>query len=87
MNRVVSNLINKGVDGLIIVPCDNSEKSIASLVNNNISIVLFDRYFPELNVSYVALNNFNASYISTNIFWMQAIMLLVWWLMMSTLSI
>lgn len=65
MNRVVSNLINKGVDGLIIVPCDNSEKSIASLVNNNISIVLFDRYFPELNVSYVALNNFNASYIST----------------------
>lgn len=45
MTRVVSNLINKGVDGLIIVPCDNSEKSIASLVNNNIPIVLFDRYF------------------------------------------
>ena len=66
MTRVVSNLINKGVDGLIIVPCDNSEKSIASLVNNNIPIVLFDRYFPEINVSYVALNNFNASYISTN---------------------
>ena len=65
MTRVVSNLINKGVDGLIIVPCDNSEKSIASLVNNNIPIVLFDRYFPEINVSYVALNNFNASYIST----------------------
>ena len=65
MTRVVSNLINKGVDGLIIVPCDNSEKSIASLVNNNIPIVLFDRYFPEINVSYVALNNFNASYIAT----------------------
>ena len=65
MNRVVSNLINKGVDGLIIVPCDNSEKSIASLVNNNVPIVLFDRYFPEINVSYVALNNFNASYVST----------------------
>ena len=65
MNRVVSNLINKGVDGLMIVPCENSEKSIASLVNNNIPIVLFDRYFPEINVSYVALNNFNAAYIST----------------------
>ena len=57
MTRVVSNLINKGVDGLIIVPCDNSEKSIASLVNNNIPIVLFDRYFPEINVSYVALKD------------------------------
>lgn len=65
MNRVVGNLINKGVDGLIIVPCENSEKSIASLVNNNIPIVLFDRYFPDINVSYVALNNFNAAYIST----------------------
>lgn len=65
MSRIVSDLINKGVDGLIIVPCDNSEKSIAALVNNNVPIVLFDRYFPEINVSYVALNNFNASYFST----------------------
>lgn len=65
MSVVVGNLINKGADGLIIVPCENSEKAIASLINNNIPIVLFDRYFPELNVSYVALNNFNASYIAT----------------------
>ena len=65
MNRIVGNLINKGVDGLIIVPCNNSEKSISSLVNNHIPVVLFDRYFPEINVSYVALNNFNASYIAT----------------------
>lgn len=65
MERVVGNLINKGVDGLIIVPCENSEKSIASLVNDNVSIVLFDRYFPEINVSYVALNNFSATYTAT----------------------
>ena len=65
MNRIVGNLINKGVDGLIIVPCNNSEKSISSLVNNHIPVVLFDRYFTEINVSYVALNNFNASYIAT----------------------
>ena len=65
MNRVVNNLVNKGVDGLIIVPCENSERSIASLIKNDIPIVLFDRYFPDINVSYIALNNFNASYIST----------------------
>lgn len=58
-------LLIRGVDGLIIVPCNNSEKSISSLVNNHIPVVLFDRYFPEINVSYVALNNFNASYIAT----------------------
>lgn len=65
MNRIVGNLINKGVDGFCFVPCNNSEKSISSLVNNHIPVVLFDRYFPEINVSYVALNNFNASYIAT----------------------
>lgn len=65
MSHIAGNLINKGVDGLIIVPCDNSEKIIASLVDNNVPVVLFDRYYPEINVSYVALNNFNASYILT----------------------
>lgn len=65
MKRVVGNLINKGVDGLIIVPCENSEKVIASLVKDNVSIVLFDRYFPEINVSYVALNNYSATYTAT----------------------
>ena len=65
MDRIVGNLINKGVDALIIVPCEGSEKVIASLAYNNIPIVLFDRYFSEINVSYVALNNFNASYLLT----------------------
>ena len=65
MDLVVSNLINKGVDGLIIVPCENSEKSVTALVENNVPIVLFDRYFPDIHVSYVALNNFQAAYTAT----------------------
>jgi len=66
MERVIGSLINKGVDGLIIVPCENSESTITSLVRNNTPIVLFDRYFPEINVSYVALNNYSAAYALTN---------------------
>ena len=66
MERVVGNLINKGVDGLIVVPCENSEKAIASLLKNNVPLVLLDRYFPELNVSYVSLNNFDAAYTATH---------------------
>ncbi|MDE6153439.1 MAG: LacI family transcriptional regulator [Muribaculaceae bacterium] len=62
MERIIGGLINKGVDGLIIVPCEDSELTIASLVKNNVPVVLFDRYFPEINVSYVALDNFNAAY-------------------------
>lgn len=65
MSRVASNLINKGVDGLIVVPCENSEKYISSLINNSVPAVLFDRYFPNLNISYVALNNSGAAYTAT----------------------
>lgn len=62
MELVVSNLVNKGVDGLIIVPCENSESTIKALIKNHIPLVLFDRYFPEISVNYVALNNFGAAY-------------------------
>lgn len=65
MDRIVNNLINKGVDGLIVVPCEKTEKSIEGLLKNKIPIVLFDRYFADINVSYVALNNFNAAYTAT----------------------
>lgn len=65
MVRIVSNLLNKGVDGLIIVPCAGSEDFIRSLQEADTPLVLFDRYFPEVPVSYVALNNFNAAYTLT----------------------
>lgn len=65
MKRVVSNLVNKGVDGLILVPCEKTEKFVQSLADNNTPIVLFDRYFQNFNIGYVALNNYNATYAAT----------------------
>lgn len=65
MTHVVDSLVYRGVDGLIIVPCENSEEYVASLVENNFPVVLFDRYFPDIKVSYVALNNYEASYVAT----------------------
>lgn len=65
MIRVSENLLNKGVDGLIIVPCEHSESYICKLVADNVPVVLFDRYFPEVDVSYVAFDNYNATYEAT----------------------
>lgn len=65
MERSISSLLNKGVDGLIVVPCENSEEYISRLVGSNTPIVLLDRYFPDINACYVALNNFNATYTAT----------------------
>lgn len=62
MERLVMGLQNRGVDGVIIVPCENSEQTIANLVGTGFPVVLLDRYFEKINSNYVAINNFEASY-------------------------
>jgi len=61
MQQVINNLIARGVDGLIVVPCKDSETFISSLVPRGIPLVLLDRYFPNQEISYVALDNFEAT--------------------------
>ena len=61
-NSLIDTLSHRQVDGLIIVPADGTCDQIADLVKRGMPIVLMDRYFPELNVSHVCLNNYQASY-------------------------
>jgi LacI family transcriptional regulator len=55
-------MINRQVDGFIIVPTENSESQIRDLIENNVPFVLLDRHFPELKTNYVAINNYKAAY-------------------------
>ena len=59
--RVISVLLNKGVDGLILVPCDGSEKTIREVVESGVNTVLLDRVVPDLEVSSVVLDNREAA--------------------------
>ena len=59
--RVVSVLLNKGVDGLILVPCDGAEGTIREVVESGINTVLLDRLVPGLEVSSVVLDNREAA--------------------------
>ncbi|MGC3978073.1 MAG: LacI family DNA-binding transcriptional regulator [Paludibacteraceae bacterium] len=63
--NLIDLLLNKGVDGLIIVPCDGSEQIIKEIHENNIPLVLIDRHFPNLDVSYSSLNNYKATELIT----------------------
>lgn len=63
--KLIDVLLNKGVDGLIIVPCDGSEKIIEELHESGTPTVLIDRYFPNLNISFSCLNNYSASVLAT----------------------
>ncbi|MFC4872532.1 LacI family DNA-binding transcriptional regulator [Negadavirga shengliensis] len=55
-------LSNRQVDGFIIAPTEKSIDQIEQLKAQNIPFVLIDRYFPELETSYVVINNYQAAY-------------------------
>lgn len=64
--ELIDLFFNKQVDGFIIVPSPGLENKIRFLINRNIPVVLFDRYFPNLDVSHVVVDNEKAVYESTN---------------------
>lgn len=55
--NLVNNMIYRGVSGIIMVPCEGSEDLVKSIIQNNIPLVLLDRYFPKTATSYVCLDN------------------------------
>lgn len=65
MYELVDKMLRKEVDGLILVPCEDSEDIIQGLVAKEFPIVLLDRYFPDIRTHYVCLNNERAAYNAT----------------------
>ncbi|GAB2515000.1 LacI family DNA-binding transcriptional regulator [Spirosoma aerophilum] len=55
-------LINRQVDGFIIVSSEDSEDQIRSLNDKNIPVVLLDRYFPDIPIDFVSTDHYQASY-------------------------
>lgn len=59
---LINVLINRQVDGFIIVSSENSEKQIYHLIDQRIPFVLLDRHFPEIKTDFVTTNNHKAAY-------------------------
>lgn len=55
-------LMNRQVDGFIIVPAEGTALQIKTLQERGIPVVLTDRYFGEITTNYVVLDNYRASY-------------------------
>lgn len=56
---------SRQVDAYIIAPVPGIEEDIKLLLAEKIPVVIFDRNLPDLEVNYVAVDNFNGTYTAT----------------------
>jgi len=54
------------IDGFIITPPEGVEEEVQSLMNDNIPVILADRFLPDLRSSYVVIDNFNSTHNAIN---------------------
>lgn len=65
-SRELINLFVKlQVEGFIITPSPGIRNDIENLCKNNIPVVLMDRYFEDLDTSYVVIDNYDAAFRAT----------------------
>lgn len=60
--ELISLFRDRHVDGYIITPPAGLEKDVQALIDDGLPVVLFDRYFEDVDSSYVVLDNYKASY-------------------------
>ena len=63
--KLISTLINRQMDGFIIAPPEGSESQLKHLEESNIPYVLIDRYFKNIDSSYVVSDNYQGTYEAT----------------------
>ena len=60
LENLIDVFIDKGVDGLIVVPCEGAEAVVQKVVQQRIPLVLLDREVSGVETSSVVLNNCKA---------------------------
>lgn len=60
--KLINVLLNHQVDGLIIAPAEDAASQVLYLQQSGVPFVLIDRYISNVDVSYVAIDNYKASY-------------------------
>lgn len=59
---------DRQVDGYIMAPPPGIEPEVQELINDNIALVLFDRYFPGIDAHIIEVDNFGGVYKATEHF-------------------
>jgi len=65
-DEIVNVLVNRQVDGLILVPVQNSEETILRLQHSDVPFILIDRNFQNILANSILLDNYKAAFDSTS---------------------
>jgi len=60
-NSAVTTLLNQQVSGIIFVPVAKGEKIVEKIMKRHLPMVQIDRYHPDINVSYIIVDNYKVS--------------------------
>lgn len=63
--KLIEVFTDRSVDGIILAPAEGSEQQIKQLKKQGIPLVLIDRYFPDLKVNSVGVDNYRATFEAT----------------------
>ncbi|VAX16516.1 Transcriptional regulator, LacI family [hydrothermal vent metagenome] len=61
-DRYVNHLLSRGIDGLIMVPAQDSDESINKVLEHKVPLVLIDRLFENIKTNAVISNNVESAY-------------------------
>jgi LacI family transcriptional regulator len=59
--ELIKMLRGRNVDGYIITPPKDIENEVSSLLGEGLPMVLFDRYFPQMETNYVGIDNYDGA--------------------------
>jgi len=62
----LQQMTSRNIEGIIIVPCRDQSDHIKKLHDQGLPIVCIDRYFENLNIPYVSVDNYDGAYTATN---------------------
>ncbi len=63
---LVVNFINRGVDGLVILPLQDSQDEVAEAINDEVPYFFTDRYFKNSDSNYIVTDNHFGTYALTS---------------------
>jgi len=60
-DEAVTILMNRQVDGIILVPVEGGNKTVKNIINRKIPLVQIDRFYPDINSNYIVIDNYDVS--------------------------